>query len=65
VQDNLRYYQIQRERLLHQPVPSATQAKVAAVPTQSVQAASVRYIDPRETRGSSVRNVPITSPDWN
>jgi Flp pilus assembly protein TadD len=65
VQDNLRYYQIQRERLLHQSVPSATQAKVAAVPTQSVQAASVRYIDPRDARGSSVRNVPITSPDWN
>lgn len=48
VQDNLRYYEIQRKRLSQQPVSSAAQAKVAAVPAQSVLAASIKYVDPRE-----------------
>jgi Flp pilus assembly protein TadD len=38
VQDNLRFYEIQRERLEQRPGT----AKVAAVPSVSVQAASVR-----------------------
>lgn len=42
VQDNLRYYEIQRNRLLQQPVSSTSSAKITALPAQSVQAASLQ-----------------------